>query len=178
MKIAQIAPLIESVPPKLYGGTERVVAYLSEELVRLGHEVVLFASGDSKTSAPLVPCSERSIRLHSTKTDGLPFHLMMLDTVRERAAEFDVLHFHTDLLHFPLFREFADRTISTVHGRLDIPGFREFFDRFREMPLVSISNQQRQGLDPDANWVGTVYHGLPKGLLRFQDKPTGDYLAF
>jgi glycosyltransferase involved in cell wall biosynthesis len=178
MKIAQIAPLIESVPPKLYGGTERVVSYLTEELVRCGHEVVLFASGDSKTSAQLVACSEQAIRLGSTKTDGLPFHLMMLDAVRECAADFDILHFHTDLLHFPMFRDMANRTVSTVHGRLDLSGFRLFFERFRAMPLVSISNQQRQALSPNANWLGTVYHGLPKDLLPFQGKPAGDYIAF
>ena len=122
MRIAQIAPLIESVPPRLYGGTERVVSYLSEELVRQGHQVTLFASGDSLSTAELVPCAERALRLESTVRDPLPYYMVMLDRVRRRAAEFDVIHFHIDYLHFPLFRQIAGRTLTTQHGRLDLLG--------------------------------------------------------
>ncbi|HEX2611616.1 MAG TPA: glycosyltransferase, partial [Gemmatimonadales bacterium] len=121
MKIAQIAPLAESVPPKLYGGTERVVSYLTEELVRQGHDVTLFASGDSRTSAKLIRCSDIALRLNPIVKDPLPYHLVMLEEVRRRADEFDVLHFHIDMLHFPMVQEFADRTVTTLHGRLDLP---------------------------------------------------------
>src|SRR4051812_48215524 len=116
MKIAQIAPLAESVPPKLYGGTERVVSYLTEELVRRGHHVTLFASGDSRTSAALIRCSDRALRLNPVVKDPLPHHVVMLEQVRQLADQFDVLHFHVDLLHFPMIREFADRTVTTLHG--------------------------------------------------------------
>ncbi|MET1027345.1 MAG: glycosyltransferase family 4 protein [Dongiaceae bacterium] len=177
MKIAQIAPLFESVPPKLYGGTERIVSYLTEELVRQGHEVTLFASGDSVTSAKLVSCSEMALRLNPLVKDSIPYHVIMLDEIRKRADEFDVLHFHIDLLQFPLIRDFADRTVTTLHGRLDLPDLKPFYTKFTEFPLVSISDSQRRPMPP-VNWAGTVYHGLPPDLLPFAAKPKGDYLAF
>ncbi|MBY5325535.1 glycosyltransferase family 4 protein [Rhizobium leguminosarum] len=177
MKIAQIAPLAESVPPKLYGGTERIVSYLTDELVRQGHDVTLFASGDSVTDARLVPCSDVALRLNAAVKDHLPHHVVMLEEVRRRAHEFDVLHFHIDLLHFPLIRDFADRTVTTLHGRLDLPDLRPFYEAFPDVPLVSISNDQRRPMPP-VKWVGTVYHGLATDGLPFTAKPKGNYLAF
>jgi glycosyltransferase involved in cell wall biosynthesis len=177
MRIAQIAPLNESVPPKLYGGTERVVSYLTEELVRQGHDVTLFASGDSKTSARLMRCCDVALRLNPRVRDGLPYHVIMLEEVRQQADEFDVLHFHIDFLHAPLVRAFADRTVTTHHGRLDLPDIAPFYDVFQELPLVAISNDQRRYL-PGANWVGTVHHGLPRNLLPFHSHASGGYLAF
>lgn len=177
MKIAQIAPLAESVPPKLYGGTERIVSYLTEELVAEGHDVTLFASGDSVTNARLVSCSDLALRLNSAVKDHLPHQVVMLEEIRRRAHEFDVLHFHIDLLHFPLIRHYADRTVTTLHGRLDLPDLRPFYNAFCDIPLVSISNDQRRPMPP-VNWVGTIYHGLPVDLLPFTEKPTGNYLAF
>jgi glycosyltransferase involved in cell wall biosynthesis len=178
MKIAQIAPLGESVPPKLYGGTERVVSYLTEELVRQGHQVTLFASGDSRTEAELVRCSDIALRLNPVVRDHLPYHLVMMDQVRQRADDFDVLHFHTDLVHLPLIHGFADRTVTTLHGRLDLPDLKPFFAAFQDVPLVSISHEQRRPLPQQLNWVGNVHHGLPRDLLPFKADPTGDYLAF
>ncbi|WIM09112.1 glycosyltransferase family 4 protein [Enhydrobacter sp.] len=178
MKIAQIAPLGESVPPKLYGGTERVVSYLTEELVRQGHEVTLFASGDSRTAAKLVRCSDMALRLNPVVKDPLPYQVVMMDEVRRRADDFDVLHFHTDLLHFPLIHDFADRTVTTLHGRLDLPDLKPFFAAFQDVPLVSISREQRRPLPRHLNWVGNVHHGLPRDLLPFERDPAGDYLAF
>ncbi|QFU16882.1 glycosyltransferase family 4 protein [Microvirga thermotolerans] len=177
MKIAQVAPLYERVPPKLYGGTERIVSYLTEELVRQGHEVTLFASGDSITKAELVRCCDLALRLNPVVKDPLPYHIMMLEQVRQRAHEFDVIHFHIDLLHFPLIREFADRTVTTTHGRLDLVDLAPFYRMFPDIPLVSISDDQRKPI-ADANWVGTVHHGLPKNLLPFRAAATGGYLAF
>ena len=177
MKIAQIAPLSESVPPRLYGGTERIVSFLTEELVRCGHDVTLFASGDSRTNAELAACCPSALRLNPLVCDPLPYHVMMLDEVRRRADEFDVLHFHIDLLHFPLVRDFSSRTITTLHGRLDLPDLVPFYRRFAELPLVSISGAQRQPL-PAVNWIGTVYHGLPRDLLPFSPVAHGGYLAF
>src|SRR5690349_18213656 len=139
MRIAQIAPLMESVPPRLYGGTERIVSYLVEELVRLGHEVTLFASGDSVTSAELAACAVTALRLDPSVRDVIPHYMLMLDQVRERVEEFDVLHFHIDMFHFPLLRPFADRTLTTLHGRQDLPDLRGFYFGFRDMPLISIS---------------------------------------
>lgn len=176
MRIAQIAPLIESVPPRLYGGTERVVSYLTEELVRLGHEVTLFASGDSVTSAELVPCAPRALRLDPGVRDPLPHVMLQLERVRQQAHRFDLLHFHTDYCHFPLFRPIAERTVTTLHGRLDLPDLVPIHREFRDMPLVSISEDQRRPM-PWARWVGTVHHGLPTGLLPFTAEPQG-YLAF
>ncbi|HLT02980.1 MAG TPA: glycosyltransferase family 4 protein [Geminicoccaceae bacterium] len=177
MRIAQIAPLIESVPPRLYGGTERIVAYLTEELVRQGHEVTLFASGDSLTSAELVPCSEQALRLDPQVRDPLPYYMVMLDRVRRRAHEFDVLHFHIDYLHFPLFRDIAASTLTTQHGRLDLPDLSVAYRVFTEFPLVSISDDQRRPC-PHWNWVRTIHHGLPLNLLAFSPEPRGGYLAF
>ena len=178
MKIAQIAPLAESCPPKLYGGTERIVSYLTEELVRHGHDVTLFASGDSRTRATLVRCSDVALRLNPSVKDQTPYQLMMLDSVREQADDFDVLHFHIDLLHFPLIRDIADRTVTTLHGRLDLPDLKPFYAAFPEIPLVSISRDQRRPLARPINWVGNVYHGLPRDLLPFTANPKGDYVAF
>jgi glycosyltransferase involved in cell wall biosynthesis len=130
MKIAQVAPLIESVPPRLYGGTERIVSYLTEELVRLGHDVTLFASGDSVTTAELAPCCTRALRLDATVRDSVPHFMLMIDKVRERAKEFDVFHFHIDFFHFPLFRSLAARTLTTLHGRQDLADLKPFYSRF------------------------------------------------
>lgn len=177
MKIAQIAPLFESVPPRLYGGTERVVSWLTEELVRQGHQVTLFASQDSITSAELVPCTTRALRLDHDVQDAIPHQMVMLDKVRERADEFDILHFHTDYLHFPLFRSERGRTLTTLHGRQDLLDHMPFYRRFSDMPLVSISNAQRAPLS-GANFVATVYHGLPLDLHTPSFSPTGGYLAF
>jgi glycosyltransferase involved in cell wall biosynthesis len=176
MRIAQVAPLIESVPPRLYGGTERIVSYLTEELVRAGHDVTLFASGDSITSAELDPCCSRALRLDPTVSDTIPHFMLMIDKVRERAEEFDVLHFHIDLFHFPLFRALAARTLTTLHGRQDLGDLKPFYSRFGDMPLVSISNDQRKPL-PRANFVATVQHGLPAGL-HLPSFEQGGYLAF
>jgi glycosyltransferase involved in cell wall biosynthesis len=176
MKIAQVAPLIESVPPRLYGGTERIASYLTEELVRLGHDVTLFASGDSITSAKLATCCTRALRLDPTVCDIIPHFMLMIDKVRERAEEFDVVHFHIDLFHFPLFRSLAARTLTTLHGRQDLGDLKPFYSRFGEMPLVSISNDQRKPL-PHANFVATIHHGIPPDLHRPSLKQ-GSYLAF
>jgi glycosyltransferase involved in cell wall biosynthesis len=177
MRIAQIAPLYESVPPRLYGGTERVVSYLTEELVRQGHEVTLFASGDSRTSAELVRCCDVALRLDQVVRDPLPNHLMMLEEVRRLKEDFDVLHFHIDYLHAPLVHDFAHRTVTTHHGRLDLPDIIPFYGVFGELPLVAICEDQRRYLH-HVNWVGTVHHGIPRDLLDFEPKPRGGYLAF
>jgi glycosyltransferase involved in cell wall biosynthesis len=178
MKIAQIAPLAESVPPRLYGGTERVVSYLTEELVRLGHEVTLFASGDSGTGARLVACAPRALRLDPGVRDPLPHLLLMLERVRQRADEFDLLHFHVEPpLHFPLFRSLGHKTLTTLHGRLDLPDLQPLFREFADMPLVSVSASQRRQL-PAANWAGTVHHGLSADACPFNPAPRGRYLAF
>jgi glycosyltransferase involved in cell wall biosynthesis len=177
MKIAQIAPLTEAVPPRLYGGTERIVSYLTEELVRQGHEVTVFATGDSRTSATLVPCCPKALRLDPAVRDPIPYILMMLDEVRRRADEFDVLHFHLDLVHFPIFRDIAARTVTTLHGRLDLRYLHPFYRRFTEFPFVSISHDQRRPMPP-VNWVRTAHHGLPLDLLRLTESPGEDYLAF
>jgi glycosyltransferase involved in cell wall biosynthesis len=176
MKIAQIAPLIESVPPRLYGGTERVVSYLTEELVRLGHDVTLFASGDSISSAELAPCCTRALRLDPTMPDVIRQCMLMIDNVHERSEEFDVLHFHVDLFHFPLFRSMAGRTLTTLHGRQDLGDLGTFYSRFGEMPLVSISDDQRKPL-PHTKFMKTIHHGIPADLHRplFEK---GSYLAF
>jgi len=177
MRIAQIAPLMESVPPRLYGGTERIVSYLTEELVRLGHDVTLFASGDSVTSAELAACAVCALRLDPSVQDPIPHYMLMLDRVRERMSEFDILHFHIDHFQFPLFRPIAEQTLTTLHGRQDLPDLRGFYFGFRDMPLVSISNAQREPL-PHANFVATVHHGIPRDLLQPVIDPSGDYVAF
>ncbi len=176
MRIAQVAPLYESVPPKFYGGTERVVSYLTEELVRQGYEVTLFASGDSVTKAHLVAPCPRSLRLDSNCFDRLAHHVLMLEQVFKDPTRFDLLHFHVDYLHFPLSRRFRVPHVTTLHGRLDIADLVPLFQEFREMPVISISNAQRKAL-PWANWLGTVYHGLPEDLYTFREAP-GRYLAF
>src|SRR6516225_3245980 len=177
MKIAQIAPLIESVPPRFYGGTERVVSYLTEELVRLGHDVTLFASSDSVTTARLVSCATTALRLDSKVRDPIPYYMLMLDRVRECADDFDVLHFHIDPFHFPLFRPLAGRTLTTLHGRQDLPDLQPLYFDFKEMPLVSISNSQRAPIQ-SANFVATIYHGVPLHLHQPTFNPSGGYLAF
>ena len=176
MRIAQVAPLYESVPPKYYGGTERVVSYLTEELVRQGHEVTLFASGDSITKARLVPACRRSLRLDERCVDQMAHHLVMLEHVFARTADFDIVHFHVDYMHFPLSRRDRITHVTTLHGRLDVPDLVPLYQEFREMPVISISNGQRQPL-PRANWQATVYHGLPAEKYRFRAEP-GRYLAF
>jgi glycosyltransferase involved in cell wall biosynthesis len=177
MKIAQVAPLMESVPPRLYGGTERIVSYLTEALVSAGHEVTLFASGDSITSSTLVPCCPKALRLNPAIRDPIPYCMIMLDRVRRMATQFDVLHFHIDQFHFPLFRGMAGRTLTTIHGRQDLPDLQQLYLGFPEMPLVSISNAQR-GPIPNANFLGTVLHGLPASLHKPTFNPRGGYLAF
>ncbi len=182
MKIAQISPLYEAVPPRLYGGTERIVAHLSDALVDLGHEVTLFASGEAQTRATLVPVRDQAIRLDPAplKSD-LAAHLNMLHEVRSRADEFDILHFHSDLLQFPLFESLAARTVTTIHGRLDLKDLPETYRRWPHFPLVSISESQREPLR-FANWAATVHHGMSPDLYRYFSAPDaakGDgYLAF
>jgi glycosyltransferase involved in cell wall biosynthesis len=175
MKIAQVAPLYESVPPHGYGGTERVVSYLTEELVRQGEEVTLFASGDSKTAAHLIPISPRSLRLGKA-VDSLAHHIVLLEEVFQRLDQFDIVHFHIDYLHFPLSRRASFAHVTTLHGRLDLPDLPPVYNEFPDMPVVSISHSQRRPL-PQAQWVGTVYHGLPADSFHFQEKPE-DYLLF
>jgi glycosyltransferase involved in cell wall biosynthesis len=176
MKIALIAPLMETIPPRLYGGSERVVSYLTEELVAQGHDVTLFASGQSITSAKLVPCCAQALRLNPAVKDIIPYYMLMLDKVRSMAPAFDILHFHIDQFHFPIFNETATRTVTTLHGRQDLPDLHQLYRGFPDMPLVSISNAQRAPI-PDANFVGTVYHGLPRDLT-LTLVPRGGYLAF
>ncbi|MFZ2105798.1 MAG: glycosyltransferase family 4 protein [Roseiarcus sp.] len=177
MKIAQIAPLMESVPPRLYGGTERVVSHLCEALVRKGHEVTLFASGDSITSADLVPCTTEAIRLNPAIKDYVPHYMIMLDKVRRIARRFDVLHFHIDAFHMPLFRDVGAKTLTTLHGRQDLPDMLPLYRAFLHMPLVSISDAQRAPI-PDANFAKTIYHGLPLDLYAPSYDARGGYLAF
>ena len=177
MKIAQIAPLAESVPPRMYGGTERIVSYLTEELVKLGHEVTLFASGDSITSGNLVSCATTALRLDPSVKDIIPYYMLMLDRVRQHADEFDILHFHIDHFHFPVFRGLAEKTVTTLHGRQDLPDNRALYFGFNNFPLVSISEDQRRPI-PHANYVETIYHGLPKDLLQPNYAPKQGYLAF
>jgi glycosyltransferase involved in cell wall biosynthesis len=178
MRIAQVAPLYESVPPRHYGGTERVVSYLTEELVRRGHEVALFASGDSITSARLYPACERALRLQNGKvTDSLVYHVRMLEMVAVKAEDFDLVHYHIDYLHFPVTRRVPMTALTTLHGRLDIPELVPLYREFQDMHLTSISKAQRSAL-PGANWVGNVYHGLPPDLLKPQLNRDGKYLAF
>jgi glycosyltransferase involved in cell wall biosynthesis len=165
MRIAQIAPLIESVPPRFYGGTERVVSYLTEDLVAQGHEVTLFASGDSITASNLVPCCTQALRLDAAVSDVVPYYMLMLDKVRSHAAQFDVLHFHIDHFHFPIFRHLPIPSLTTLHGRQDHRDCLPFYAGFSDMPLISISDAQRAPL-PHANFVTTIHHGLPLDLKR------------
>src|SRR5712675_2031875 len=176
MRIAQVAPLAESVPPKLYGGTERVVAWLIDELVNLGHEVTLFASGDSKTSAQLNAVWPRALRLGRPRTDPMIAQAALLEAVARRATEFDVIHTHIDWLHLPLLSRLGVPFLTTCHGRMDLPGFPDVVRRFPDAPFVSVSDNQRLPLS-EANWLGTVYHGLPPDLFR-PSFEGGSYLAF
>lgn len=176
MKIAQVAPLIEAVPPKLYGGTERVVAYLSDALVELGHEVTLFASGDSDTKATLVPIWPRSLRLDPDVHDQFAPLFMQMEIMARRAHEFDVVHSHIDYFGFPLLRRLGVATLTTLHGRLDLPELPALYAVYHDAPVVSISDSQRAPL-PNARYAGTVLHGLPQNLLSI-GPGTGGYLAF
>ncbi len=177
MKIAQISPLMESVPPRLYGGTERIVSYLTEELVRLGHDVTLFATADSITNAKLAGCAAMALRLDCNVRDPIPYYMLMVDKVRQAAEKFDILHFHIDQFHFPSFRRMANRTVTTLHGRQDLPDLKPLYIGFSEMPLVSISNDQRRPI-AKANLVATIPHGIPTNLHKPNYDPRGGYLAF
>jgi glycosyltransferase involved in cell wall biosynthesis len=176
LRIAQVSPLYESVPPQLYGGTERVVSYLTEELVELGHEVTLFASGDSTTKARLVACCPKALRLNPDCIDQLAHHYVMLEEIFARAEEFDIIHFHIDYLHFPISRVTEIPQLTTLHGRLDLTDLPPLYHKYPDMPVVSISRAQRKPLS-FANWVANIYHGLPAGRLRLGDG-SGKYLAF
>jgi glycosyltransferase involved in cell wall biosynthesis len=175
MRIAQVAPLAEAIPPKLYGGTERVVSWLVEELVQQRHDVTLFASADSKTNANLIPVVPQALRLAGIR-DHTASTLVMLDEVQRRANDFDIIHFHIDLLQFPLFKDMFHKCITTLHGRLDLPDFKPVYRAFNGMPLVSISDDQRHPMPP-VNWVSTIPHGLPPKQIRFSQQDSG-YLAF
>jgi glycosyltransferase involved in cell wall biosynthesis len=176
MRIAQVAPLYESVPPRLYGGTERVVSWLTEELVRVGHDVTLFASGDSVTNAKLVPVCPRALRLDSRCQDPIARHVLMMENVFRKIADFDLVHFHVDYLHFSMSQRTTVPCVTTLHGRLDIPDLVPLYQTFRDVPLVSISDSQRAPL-PWANWQGTVHHGMPRESLTM-GSGEGKYLAF
>jgi glycosyltransferase involved in cell wall biosynthesis len=176
MKIAQVSSLMEAVPPKLYGGTERIVAYLTDELVALGHDVTLFASGDSHTKAKLVPGWPRALRLDPEIRDYLAPHIIMLETLACRASEFDIIHLHIDYLGYPLLRRIGVPFLATLHGRMDLPELRAIYAAFPGVPVVSISNSQREPL-PEANYIGTIYHGLPQQQL-MQGRGAEGYLAF
>jgi len=176
MRIAQVAPLFERVPPVAYGGTERVVSYLTDALVALGHEVTLFASGDSETQAELIACAPRALRLDPDCHDYLAHHIREVELVARHADQFDLLHFHTGFLHMPMARRLATPSVTTLHGRLDLPDLAPLMEEFSDLPLVSISDAQRRPLG-EVNWCGTVYHGLPPGLLPFRPTPQ-DYVAF
>jgi glycosyltransferase involved in cell wall biosynthesis len=178
MKIAQIAPLYESVPPRLYGGTERVVAHLCDALVEEGHDVTLFAAADAQTKAHLVAVRDQAMRLDADplKSD-VAAHLRMLHEVKRRTAHFDMLHFHVDMIHFPMFEQQAHKSITTLHGRLDIKDLLSVYERWPSFGLVSISDDQRQPLS-SANWLATVPHGLPLAHYSFTARPRAGYLAF
>ena len=176
MRIAQVAPLYESVPPRLYGGTERVVSWLTEEFVRQGHDVTLFASGDSLTNASLIPVCSRALRLDNNCTDPLAHHIQLVERVLQEKDEFDIIHFHIDYLHFPISRHESLQHVTTLHGRLDIPDLAPLYREFSEMPVVSISDAQRKPL-AWINWHGTVHHGMPENSFR-PCPENGKYLAF
>jgi len=176
MRIAQVAPLFESVPPALYGGSERVVSWLTEELVRLGHEVTLFASGDSKTTARLVPACEKALWRDKACRETLPHHVRMLELVFRDVMHFDILHFHCDYIHFPLVRRYGHPTLTTLHGYVHPHDLGDLLEEYRDVPLASISDNQRAST-PAANWQGTIHHGLPRDLLTFSPRG-GEYLAF
>jgi glycosyltransferase involved in cell wall biosynthesis len=176
MRIAQVSPLAEAVPPRLYGGTERVVSWLSEALVRAGHDVTLFASGDSLTTATLAPIVPQALRLAGIR-DHVPSTLLMLDEVRRRADEFDIIHFHVDMLQCPLFESIAHKCVTTLHGRLDLPYMHELYERLSVMPLISISDMQRSPMPANLNWLATIYHGLPANSFS-PGAGRGAYLLF
>jgi glycosyltransferase involved in cell wall biosynthesis len=176
MRIAQIAPLYESVPPKGYGGTERVVSWLTEELVRMGHDVTLFATGDSETEARLVAGSPRALREMNGYGDALAHHYLLMEKLVQQADQFDIIHAHLDYLLFPFLRSNKLKSVTTLHGRLDLPSLEPLYREFKDIPLVSISETQRLPLS-FANWQGNVYHGLPADLYEFNEKPS-DYLLF
>ncbi len=176
MRIAQVAPLYESVPPKLYGGTERVVYYLTEALIELGHDVTLFASGDSNTSAKLISHTEEALRLNPNCVDAIAHQIVQIQDVIERADEFDIIHFHIDYFHFPFTENLSIPYVTTLHGRLNIPDLKYIYDKFSNQPLISISDAQRKPL-PQAHFIQTVYHGLPVNLLP-PGAGEGGYLAF
>jgi glycosyltransferase involved in cell wall biosynthesis len=176
VRIAQVAPLYESVPPRLYGGTERVVSWLTEELIRQGHHVTLFASGDSHTRGTLISTWPTALRLDPSNPEPNSLHVLQMEEVFRRAAAFDVLHFHVDSMHLPLARRTNTPVLTTLHGRLDMPGLAELYSEFEDLPIVSISKAQRREL-PEANWIGTVYHGLPLDMHAPSYEP-GQYLAF
>jgi glycosyltransferase involved in cell wall biosynthesis len=175
MKIAQVPPLIEAVPPKGYGGTERIVSFITEELVRRGHEVTLFGTQDSITSASLIPIAPKGLRTYGQHVDTNVWHFLQIEQVRQSSQEFDIIHFHNDYLHFPVSKFSKYSHVTTLHGRQDNPGLTELYKIYNDMPLVSISDNQRQPI-PDANWIATVYHGLPD-LFRLENGD-GNYLAF
>lgn len=176
MRIAQVSPLYESVPPQTYGGTERVVSFLTEELVHAGHDVTLYASGDSRTAARLVPVTERALRLDPDSVDSLAHHVLMMERVMRDISAYDIVHYHIDYLHFPLSRRIHVPHVTTLHGRLDLKDLPPLYDEFQDMPVVSISDSQRAPL-PQARWHSTVHHGLPRDLYRPSDTPD-DYLLF
>jgi glycosyltransferase involved in cell wall biosynthesis len=176
LRIALVSPLFESVPPRLYGGTERVVSWLTEELVDQGHDVTLFATGDSRTTARLHSVAPHGLRMDPECRDPAAWHVAMLHDVVERAQQFDLIHFHLDHAHFPLVRAARLHALTTLHGRLDLPELQPLFARYADMALVSISQAQRKPL-PRAGWIGTVHHGLPRDLLAYSPGP-GRYLAF
>jgi glycosyltransferase involved in cell wall biosynthesis len=176
MRIAQVAPLAEPVPPKLYGGTERVVSWLTEQLLALGHEVTLFASGDSTTRARLIPVIPRAMRLRRPRPDASAAATLLLDAVAKAAEDFDVIHFHIDWIHLPLMEQLSAPFLTTCHGRLDLPGLSEIIQKFPSAPFISISESQRAPL-AEAHWLGTVYHGMPPDLYR-PSFEQGKYLAF
>lgn len=176
MKIAQVAPLFESVPPAGYGGTERVVSYLTDTLVELGHDVTLYASADSRTRARLVPVLDRSLRLNERRPDPLLWHVMLIDRLWDEAAQYDVIHFHTDIVHLPIARRCGAAAITTLHGRLDLPDLGTLYRHFGDVPLVSVSASQRAPI-PWAHWLATVHHGVPADLYAFHPEP-GEYFAF
>ena len=176
MKIAQVAPLYERVPPKYYGGTERIVAFITDELVRQGHDVTLFATGDSQTTAKLVPVCEEGLRLNPKYTDHILYHMLLTEQVAQRADDFDFIHFHLTYLHYPIARRLTTGHVTTIHGRMDLPEYVPLYREYADMPVISISDSQREPL-PWLNWKGTVYHGIPEEMFRSNPKP-GKYLAF
>lgn len=177
MRVAQVAPLAESVPPKLYGGTERCVHWITEELVALGHDITLFASGDSKTNAKLIPCSEKGMRLMGYH-DLSASTIVMIDKILSQRDQFDIIHFHIDILHYPFFASHPNKTLTTLHGRLDLKDYLPAYQHYCNMPLVAISAHQKSTLACQANWAGIVHHGIPKDMYTCVAHSKGEYLAF